>query len=147
MCDKLAWYICCIMMVLFVCHANLNRSPRAEEVFRRLANEAGLDIEVVSSGTHIEILWDAETLMRAWGLSKRTQLTPELLDSASKIFALDGRVLNDMVNMFGVERELVVDLGIPDGFSMGRGNISELDLILEEKLRPFIGSFGKERTG
>ena len=38
--------------VLFVCLGNICRSPTAEAVFRHKAQEAGLDIEIDSAGTH-----------------------------------------------------------------------------------------------
>jgi protein-tyrosine-phosphatase len=38
---------------LFVCAANLNRSPTAEDVFRKMAAAKGLAVEVSSAG----ILW------------------------------------------------------------------------------------------
>jgi protein-tyrosine phosphatase len=37
--------------VLFVCLGNICRSPTAEAVMRKLATEAGLDVEVDSAGT------------------------------------------------------------------------------------------------
>jgi protein-tyrosine phosphatase len=37
--------------VCFVCMGNICRSPMAEVVFRRLAEEEGLDVEVASAGT------------------------------------------------------------------------------------------------
>lgn len=38
--------------VLFVCHANICRSPTAEAVFRAKANAAGLDCKIDSAGTN-----------------------------------------------------------------------------------------------
>ncbi|RYG31760.1 low molecular weight phosphotyrosine protein phosphatase, partial [bacterium] len=37
--------------VLFVCLGNICRSPLAEGIFRRIAAERGLDVEVDSAGT------------------------------------------------------------------------------------------------
>ncbi|RYG43356.1 low molecular weight phosphotyrosine protein phosphatase [bacterium] len=37
--------------VLFVCLGNICRSPLAEAIFRRIATERGLDVEVDSAGT------------------------------------------------------------------------------------------------
>jgi protein-tyrosine-phosphatase len=37
---------------LFVCAANLNRSPTAEDVFRTLAAQAGVEVEVRSRRHH-----------------------------------------------------------------------------------------------
>ena len=39
------------MRVCFVCMGNICRSPMAEAVFRRLAEEAGVDVEIASAGT------------------------------------------------------------------------------------------------
>jgi protein-tyrosine phosphatase len=45
-----------MIRVLFVCHANLCRSPIAEAVMRRLVTDAGLSdsIAVDSAGTHVQ---------------------------------------------------------------------------------------------
>lgn len=40
------------MRILFVCMGNICRSPTAEGVFRHLARERGLQVEVDSAGTH-----------------------------------------------------------------------------------------------
>lgn len=40
--------------VLFVCYANICRSPTAEAVFRRKALEAGLKVTIDSAGTHCQ---------------------------------------------------------------------------------------------
>lgn len=40
-----------MVRILFVCLGNICRSPTAEGVFRRLAAEAGRDVEVDSAGT------------------------------------------------------------------------------------------------
>jgi protein-tyrosine phosphatase len=41
-----------LVKVLFVCTGNICRSPTAEGVLRRMAEEEGLKIEVDSAGTH-----------------------------------------------------------------------------------------------
>lgn len=41
-----------IPSVLFVCYANICRSPTAEAVFRKMANDAGLRCKIDSAGTH-----------------------------------------------------------------------------------------------
>lgn len=125
-------------MVLFVCRANLNRSPRAAEVFRRLAKEAGLDIEVVSAGIDTNPSIRPEILREAYGVKETTQLTSGLLARADKIVALDRGVLGDMVDRFDVNPDGVVDLDIADRFSKRRGTLDELYRLLEKKLTPFL---------
>ena len=45
--------------VLVVCTGNTCRTPIAEALLRRLAEEAGIDIEVGSAGTHATAGWPA----------------------------------------------------------------------------------------
>lgn len=151
------WYFYAVMMILFVCRANLNRSPRAAEVFKRLASAVNLDIEVISAGTNTPdySVEKPEVLERVWGVKETTQLTPDLLRRANKIIALDSFVIEEMVNLFGVESGSVINLEIPDHFSKSRGNLDGLYQLLEEKLTPLVreasilfgseGGVGKER--
>ena len=61
-----------MVRVLFVCFANICRSPTAEGVFRKLVADAGLDtcIEACSAGTHA---WHVGALAdpRATGAARR----------------------------------------------------------------------------
>jgi protein-tyrosine-phosphatase len=59
---------------LFVCYANVDRSPTAEAVCRRIAAENGLDIEVSSAGTS-----DGAT----------RPVTKRMADLADKIFVMN----------------------------------------------------------
>ena len=44
----------CIMRILFVCHGNICRSPMAEFVLRKMAEERGIDLETASAATSTE---------------------------------------------------------------------------------------------
>ena len=133
-------------MILFVCHANLNRSPRAAALFRRLAEGMGLDVEVISAGITSEPHFDSETLKMVWGIKERIKLTNDLLHRAELVFVLDKRVLGEIVHNFSDPPEGIINLGIPDHFSLSRGNFDEFDRILEERLTPELNKLtGKER--
>ena len=83
--------------VTFVCSGNICRSPMAEWVFRHHAEEAGLDVEVDSSGTggwHVGDEADPRTvsaLRRAGYRSAHIarQFEPEWFDRYDLILALD----------------------------------------------------------
>jgi protein-tyrosine-phosphatase len=124
------------MNVLFVCYANLNRSPRAAEVFRKLADQKGLDIEIQSAGTDA---WarekDPETLS-GYGVKSVTQLTNEMLKKADIVIALDLSVMWDIKNNFQTTPRRIIDLGIEDKYSLGSGNLDTLYEILNKKLEP-----------
>src|SRR4051794_38148715 len=83
--------------VTFVCTGNICRSPMAEHIFRHHAEEAGLDVEVDSSGTggwHVGDAADERTvatLRRAGYASAHTarMFDPDWFDRYDLIVALD----------------------------------------------------------
>lgn len=85
------------MVVLFVCSGNINRSPYAEVVLRKMAEEAGrTDIEVLSAGTfdlngrprgEVMIRKAAERGYEMGGRS--VLLTSEMCDRADLILHMD----------------------------------------------------------
>ena len=92
--------------VLFVCLGNICRSPVAENVFRQLVEEAGLeeDFEIDSAGTgswHVGESPDqrATSVARARGLELRgcaRQVTVEDLSSYDHVIAMDRENLRDL---------------------------------------------------
>lgn len=85
------------MTILFVCSGNINRSPYAEVVLRKMAEDAGrTDIKVLSAGTHdlrgfpradVMIRKAAERGFEMGGRS--VLLTSELCDAADLILHMD----------------------------------------------------------
>ena len=84
---------------LFVCYANVDRSPTAEVVCRRIAAENNLDIEVSSAGTS-----DGAT----------RPVTKRMADLADKIFVMEPDMVREMVEEYGQNPAKVVCLDIPD---------------------------------
>lgn len=84
---------------LFVCHANVDRSPTAEAVCRRIAGENGLDIEASSAGIS--------------GGAVRP-VTKKIADLADKIFVMEPDMVTEMVEEYGQNPAKVVCLDILD---------------------------------
>ena len=66
--------------VLFVCMGNICRSPAAESVMKRFAEEFGVDVDVDSAGTHDHHVGDkadermnAAAEMRGYELTSRAR--------------------------------------------------------------------------
>ncbi len=86
------------MRLLFVCLGNICRSPTAEGVVRKLAADAGLDVEVDSCGTagyHVGEAPDARTIAharrRGYDLSRlrARQMTAGDFTAFDRIYAMD----------------------------------------------------------
>jgi predicted protein tyrosine phosphatase len=105
---------------LFVCAANRNRSPTAEEVFRALAAQAGFEVEVGSAG-----------------LSPYADrpLTKELADSADFIFVMEEYMARELQTRYGQDPAKIVCLDIPDVYYRDDPILVH---ILKESLAPFI---------
>lgn len=131
------------MIVLFVCHANLNRSPRAAEVFRKLADQKGFDVEIQSAGTDTSSD-NPEFLRTNYGVDRTTQLTKEMLEKADVVIALDPWVTFDIETWYKYP-EKIITLGIPDRFSLQSGNLDELYEILNQKLEPLAEELSRSQ--
>jgi predicted protein tyrosine phosphatase len=105
---------------LFVCAANRNRSPTAEDVFRTMAAGAGLDVEVSSAGLS--------------PFAERP-VTKELADSADLIFVMEDYMARELETQYRQDPAKIVCLYIPDIYN--RGDLI-LVRILKEALAPFV---------
>ena len=107
---------------LFVCAANRNRSPTAEEVARVLADRNGLDIEV-----------------RSAGLSPFAEkpLTKEMADWADLIFVMEDYMARVLEATYGQDPRKIICLDIPDLYERGD---PVLVYLLEEALQPYLTS-------
>ena len=127
------------MNVLFVCHANLNRSPRAAEVFRKLADQRGLDVEVQSAGTNAWARdWDPEALRREYGVSSTTQLTRDMLKKTDIVVALDNFVEEEIRLCYKVTPKNMIILDVEDRYTLKYRNLDALYEILNQKLEPLV---------
>lgn len=125
------------MIVLFVCWANLNRSPRAEEVFKELCKEFNLDIKVISAGIEAPEGANPEELKRKFGVTSCRRLTKELIDESDIIFVMEHYMKQIIISSFGVPSKKIKKLEIPDIYNIRANNLDELYKILNEKLRPY----------
>ena len=101
---------------LFVCYANVDRSPTAEAVCRSIAAENSLDIEVSSAGTS-----DGAT----------RPVTKKMADLADKIFVMEPYMVSEMVEGYGQNPAKVVCLDVLDIY---KRNDPGLVAMLEEKI-------------
>ncbi len=109
---------------LFVCYANENRSPTAEEVCRKIARRYGLGINAGSAG-----------------MSKGSNrpLKKEIADKADKIFVMEDEMVATLVNQYGQNPVKILCLNIPDIY--GRDD-PWLIGILEDKLYEHFAAEG-----
>jgi predicted protein tyrosine phosphatase len=107
---------------LFVCAANRNRSPTAEDVARMLAAQKGLDLEV-----------------RSAGLSPFSEkpLTKEMADWADLIFVMEDYMAQELEAFYDQDPRRIVCLDIPDLYERGD---PVLVYLLEEALKPYLTS-------
>jgi predicted protein tyrosine phosphatase len=84
---------------LFVCHANMDRSPTAETVCARIAIENGLEIEASSAGM-------------SDGANR--PVTKQMADLADKIFVMEPYMANEMVEEYGQNPVKIVCMDILD---------------------------------
>jgi predicted protein tyrosine phosphatase len=105
---------------LFVCAANRNRSPTAEDVAQRLAARSGLDIEVRSAG------------LSPWA---ERPLTKEMADGADLVFVMEDYMARALETTYGQDPRKIVCLDIPDLYERGD---PVLVYLLEEALEPYL---------
>ena len=103
------------MKVLFVCLANVDRSPTAEEMFRSRP-----DLEVISAG------------ISAVG---GRQLTEELVKWADKIFVMEQEQAEYIEAMVKGARSKTVVLDIPDIYPR---NHPKLKMIIKDRVTPHL---------
>ncbi len=109
---------------LFVCYANMDRSPTAEAVCRRIAVEHGLDIEASSAGT-------AHGAIRP--------VTKQMADLADKIFVMEPGMATEMIEEYSQNHAKVVCLDILDVYVQ---NDPILVQRLEAKLYEYLAREG-----
>jgi len=103
------------MRVLFVCLANVDRSPTAEEMFKGRS-----DLEVMSAG------------ISAVG---GRQLTEEIVKWADKIFVMEGEQADYIEALVPGAHSKTVVLDIPDIFPR---NHPKLRTLLKERVTPLL---------
>lgn len=119
--------------VMFVCLGNVCRSPLAHAVFESKANDAGLSVEVESSGTSAYHVGDhADRRMRSTAARhgvtidhRSRQLEPGDLDSYDLLLAMDSENLRDIRRMRGA-RDATADIRLFREFDpVGPGDVPD----------------------
>ncbi len=87
---------------LFVCYANMDRSPTAEVVCARIAQENNLDIVASSAGV-------------SQGANR--PVTKEMADLADKIFVMEPSMVTEMTEQYGQNPAKIVCLDILDVYA------------------------------
>jgi protein-tyrosine phosphatase len=137
--------------VTFVCTGNICRSPMAEHVFRKHVEEAGLDVEVDSSGTdgwHVGEAADprtVQTLRRNGYTSAHSarQFQPEWFDRYDLIIALDKRH-RDKVRLLRSFDPQARNLNVPDPYYGGRAGFDECLALIEAAVPGLLDEVRKE---
>jgi len=105
---------------LFVCWANMQRSPTAEEVAKGLLEANGMKIKTKSAG-----------------LSQLSEqpINKTLVNEAGLIFVMEEYMKTFITKQYGIEPGRIINLDIPDIYEK---NNPRLIQILTEKLKHFV---------
>jgi predicted protein tyrosine phosphatase len=109
---------------LFVCYANENRSPTAEDVCRKIARANDLHIEASSAGI-------------SRGADR--PFTKEMADKADKIFVMEEDMRITLVQDYEQNAGKIICLDIPDVYNRDDPILIH---ILEGKLYEFLAGEG-----
>ena len=118
---------------LFVCAANVDRSPTAELMMKEMAEQQGFDLEVRSAGLFVV----AEDGIPIFGASRSVQLTREPCDWADEIWAMETWHVGIVVRRYGQPAEKVKSLDVPDHFTRGSHQLGHM---LRPKLQAILES-------
>ncbi|MBN1676319.1 MAG: hypothetical protein JXR37_35070 [Kiritimatiellae bacterium] len=119
--------------VLFVCSANVNRSPTAARVFKAMLTEAGYRVyEPLEHGAAFDVEVRSAGVYAA---DSGEQMDKDLGDGMDEIFAMDESVVEDLIERYGQPRDKIVDLDIEDVYPAGD---PELVALLRERLAPYV---------
>jgi predicted protein tyrosine phosphatase len=106
--------------ILFVCYGNLNRSPTAADVCRKIVQEKNLQINVASAGIAVY---------------SETPITKFIADDADIIFVMEDYMKKLLEDYYGQPHEKVICLDIPDIYAR---NAPELVALLEKELSRYL---------
>lgn len=150
--------------VLFVCLGNICRSPLADGVFRRLADDAGVAVRVDSAGTgdwHIGHPPDrrarAEAARNGLDISdlRARLVTPRDFSDFDHIVAMDSQNFADLAAMRPAESAAALsrlldhaDVGVadvPDPYHGGDAAFAETFRLVEAGARGLLAALEKDR--
>jgi len=99
------------MNLLFVCNSNLNRSPTAEKLFKKLCKHIGLNHDIKSAGTH-------------YGYPNI--VNDELLVWADKIFPMTLEQYHYITETFRIPDNKIEVIGITDNYDFDQSELITL---------------------
>jgi predicted protein tyrosine phosphatase len=106
--------------ILFVCYGNLNRSPTAADVARKMAEQRHLTMDVASAGIAVYA---------------ENPLSKFIADQADIIFVMEDYMKKLLEEYYGQPPKKIIVLGIPDIYPR---NDPELVVILEKQLSGYL---------
>jgi predicted protein tyrosine phosphatase len=109
---------------LFICYANENRSPTAQEVCKKIAKEYSLEIDASSAGI---------------SRGSNRPLTKEMADQADKISVMEQHMKVTLITEYGQNPGKIVCLDIPDVYVK---NDPWLINVLQDKLLEHLAKEG-----
>ena len=112
------------LIYLFVCLANMNRSPTAAAVMEGMARRRGLKLEAISAGV---------------SPMARHPVTPDLVNRAGLIFVMEDYMKQSIIRNYGVPQGKIIVLGIPDIYEQD-------DPVLVKQLREVLKPYLEEEA-
>ena len=99
--------------ILFVCYANVNRSPTAEDLFKEMASESGYRVFRYNCYS-----FDYDFYVSSAGINSEgeNQMTQELAGSFDEIYAFDSGIVECLKKEFRNLEGRVVCLDIKDNY-------------------------------
>jgi protein-tyrosine phosphatase len=151
------------MKVMFVCLGNICRSPSAEAILKKMADERGLSVNVESSGLgdwHIGQLADSRTrehaLKRGFALTGRAKkFLMHFMDEFDYVLAADHKVLHQLqraaatpeqkskIHLMTAFSSAFKNVEVPDPFYGGEAAFEHVLDILEDSCEGLLDHLEK----
>lgn len=102
------------MKILFICHGNICRSPMAEFVLRKMAEEQGIDLETASAATSTEEIGNpvhpgTKRILQRLGIDcsgkRAVQFRPGDYEKYDYLIAMDSANVRNILRIAGGDRD------------------------------------------
>lgn len=117
---------------IFICDCGVNRSPTGARVFREMALERGERIKTDFMGFGIPESPNGE------------RVVGEILQATKKVFVMDSKRKDEVISKYEVPKERVVNLDIPDDYSITGIAGPQMRRMLEDTLRTKLAPYVDE---